>query len=284
MAGPLRIRLDLSYDGSDFAGWAVQPGRRTVAGTLSDALAVLFRAPVPLVVAGRTDAGVHATGQVAHVDLDEAALLGLSPRDLTPSVDSGRVGLLRRLAGLLPTDARVRSVVVAPLGFDARFSALRRHYVYRIGTAAWGVEPLRRKDSWAFRRPLDVTAMKLAGQALIGLHDFAAFCLPRAGATTIRDLQRLSVHPAGDEVTIEVTADAFCHSMIRALVGSLVRVGTGQRPVTTPGELLAGRRRTSEISTAPAHGLTLTGVDYPPDAELAVRATQTRALRSDPPR
>ena len=284
MAGLLRIRLDLSFDGTDFAGWAAQPGRRTVAGTLSDGLAVLFRASVPLVVAGRTDAGVHATGQVAHIDVLEATLIGLTPRDLEPTRDAALVGLLRRLAGLLPADLRVRAAVVAAAGFDARFSALRRHYRYRISTAPWGAEPLRRKDTWALRRPLDVVTMNLAAQALMGLHDFAAFCLPREGATTIRDLQHLCVDAEDTVVTVDVTADAFCHSMIRALVGSLVRVGTGQRLVTTPAELLAGRRRTPDVSTAPAHGLTLTGVDYPPDAELAVRATQTRALRSAPPR
>lgn len=275
----MRLRLDLSYDGTDFSGWAVQPGRRTVAGELSGALQTLFRGEVPLVVAGRTDAGVHATGQVAHIDVDPEALAGLTPRDLTGDPAGGPRGLLRRLAGLLPTDVRVRAVTAAPNGFDARFAALRRHYEYRIGTAEWGVNPLRRKDTWALRRRLEVPAMRRAAAALIGLHDFAAYCKPREGATTIRELQRLEVAGHGDLVTIAVSADAFCHSMVRSLVGALATVGEGRAQVDAPARLLAAAVRTSEVRIAPACGLTLTGVDYPPDADLAARVRQTRAVR-----
>jgi tRNA pseudouridine38-40 synthase len=278
-----RLRLDISYDGTDFAGWAVQPGLRTVSGVLTDALRTLLRHDVRLVVAGRTDAGVHATGQVAHLDADVAALHALTPRDHADDPDpaaAGRLGMLRRLAGLLPPDLRVRAVTAAPDGFDARFSALRRHYRYRIGTADWGVEPADRRFVLARRRTLDVGAMTLAARALVGLHDFHAFSRPREGATTIRDLQSLEVRQVGDEVRIDVTADAFCHSMVRALVGSLLAVGELRLPAGRPGELLAARERTSAFPVVPPHGLTLRRVDYPSDPELSVRSGQTRALRT----
>jgi tRNA pseudouridine38-40 synthase len=282
----VRLRLDISYDGTGFSGWAAQPDRRTVAGCLLQALEVLFRQAVPLVVAGRTDAGVHAIGQVAHIDVDSAALAALAPRlrhylDGDPE-NGGRRGLLRRLAGLLPPDIRVRRVTSAPPGFDARFSALRRHYRYRIGTAEWGVDPLQRFDVLARRRPLDVDAMSRAAAALIGLHDFAAFCKPREGATTIRELQDLTVSGNGDDVVVEVRADAFCHSMVRALVGSLIAVGEHQVPIGRPAELLAGRSRASGLHIAPALGLTLVGVEYPPDDQLAERAASTRSVRQLP--
>lgn len=291
----MRLRLDISYDGTDFSGWAAQPDRRTVAGTLSHALEVLFRQQVPMVVAGRTDAGVHATGQVAHIDVPENGLRALAPRqrgttgsEAVPSTTpadaftGGRNGLLRRLAGLLPPDIRVHRVTVAPPGFDARFSALRRHYRYRIGAAEWGVDPLRRVDVFARRRPLDVEAMIQATQGLLGLHDFAAFCKPRDGATTVRELQALTVAQHDDVVVIDVQADAFCHSMVRSLVGSLIAVGEHQVPVSRPAQLLAAADRSTGVHIAPALGLTLVAVDYPPDAELADRATATRAVRQLP--
>ena len=292
----VRLRLDLSYDGTGFSGWAAQPDRRTVAGTLTAALEVLFRQEVPMVVAARTDAGVHATGQVAHIDVPEAGLQALAPRRSArpdasadgagvPPPDglaAGRNGLLRRLAGLLPPDVRVRQVSTAAPGFDARFSALRRHYRYRIGAAEWGVDPLRRADVFARRRPLDVEAMRQAAQGLIGLHDFAAYCKPRDGATTVRDLQALTVAEHDELVVIDVQADAFCHSMVRSLVGSLIAVGEHQVPVGRPAQLLAAATRSSGVHIAPALGLTLVAVDYPPDGELADRALATRAFRQLP--
>jgi tRNA pseudouridine38-40 synthase len=292
----VRLRLDISYDGTDFSGWAAQPGRRTVAGCLSDALAVLFRHAVPLVVAGRTDAGVHAIGQVAHIDVASAALAALAPRTASAATGSaatgsegdplagGRKGLLRRLAGLLPPDVRVRRVSSAPAGFDARFSALRRHYRYLIGVAEWGVEPLRRNDICARRRALDVESMSRAAAALIGLHDFAAFCKPREGAGTVRELQSLAVHRQDEIVVVDVQADAFCHSMVRSLVGALIAVGEHRAPIGRPAELLASASRVSGVHIAPALGLTLVAVDYPPDAELAERANTTRAIRALPDR
>lgn len=308
-AEPVRLRLDIAYDGTDFRGWAVQPGLRTVAGELGQALQVLFRGPVPLVVAGRTDSGVHASGQVAHIDVDPRLLAALAPRQRrgarpgrSPQHSSqdgcsapdgsaaapdaarpGLTGLRRRLAGLLPADLRVSAVTAAPPGFDARFSALRRHYRYRIATADWGVDPLRRTDVLHLPRELDVHRMQRAAQALLGLHDFAAYCRPREGSTTIRDLQRLDVRAAGTpgEVEVLVSADAFCHSMVRSLVGVLIGVGEGRSELTVPAELLAAGERTAAVHTAPARGLTLTGVDYPPVGQLAERAAVTRAVRDD---
>jgi tRNA pseudouridine38-40 synthase len=290
VADLVRLRLDISYDGTDFSGWAIQPDRRTVAGELTRSLTVLLRHPVQLVVAGRTDAGVHALGQVAHVDVESDALRALAPRNPAGGQDAmgqghsaARGGLIRRLAGVLPPDVRVRSVTLAANGFDARFSALRRHYRYRIGTCEWGVEPRDRRFVLARRRPLDTDAMARAGAALIGLHDFAAFCRPREGASTTRELQGLQVERSADagdgEVRIDVVADAFCHSMVRALVGSLLAVGEGREPVDRPAAVLAAGLRTSSIHVAPAHGLTLLAVDYPADAELARRAELTRARR-----
>lgn len=294
----LRLRLDIGYDGSAFSGWAVQPERRTVAGVLGQALATLFRAAVPLVVAGRTDAGVHATGQVAHIDVDTSALLALAPRQHGGPISADPLraaltGLRRRLAGLLPPDVRVPAVSVAPAGFDARFSALRRHYRYRLLCSDWGVPPLLRPGVLGWRRRLDAAAMQRAAVRLVGLHDFSAYCKPRDGATTIRELQHLAVtagpvpadHGGNYDatlVTIDVAADAFCHSMVRSLVGALIAVGEGRSPVERPAELLRGRTRTAEIAVAPAGGLTLIGVDYPPEADLAARAEQTRAVRSAP--
>lgn len=276
--GLVRLRLDIAYDGTDFAGWAVQAGQRTVAGVLDDALSTVFRVPVQLRAAGRTDSGVHATGQVAHVDLPADALIHAYPRVARPD-DAEFLPLVRRLSRLLPLDVRVRDIARAPSGFDARFSALRRHYVYRLSTAAYGVEPQQSRYVTAWPRPLDVEAMSEASRLLLGLRDFAAFCRPRVGATTIRDLQRLDWSREGDSVTARVTADAFCWSMVRSLVGALLAVGEHRRDPAWCAELLTASRRSSDFAAAPAHGLTLVGVDYPPDEELEARTRVTRDLR-----
>ncbi len=255
----------MGYDGTGFSGWAVQPGVRTVCGVLGDALATVLREPVGLTVAGRTDAGVHATGQVAHADL---------PADLDGP------WLVRRLARLLPPDVRVRAVTPVPAAFDARFSALRRHYRYRVATGPYGAEPLRARDTLSWPHPLDLDAVNAASTGLLGEHDFAAFCKRRAGATTVRVLQRLVWTTDEDGVaTAEVSADAFCHAMVRSLVGALLDVGRGRRRVDWPAALLTRGERASEVPVAPAHGLTLMGVDYPPDDELAARVAATRRLR-----
>ena len=260
----MRVRLDIVYDGTDFSGWAVQPGRRTVQDELQTAVATVLRLPaVQLTVAGRTDAGVHAIGQVAHCDVPEL------PPDL-----------VRRLAGVLPPDVRVRAARQVPDEFDARFAALWRRYVYRIVDAPNVVDPLLRRQVLGWPRPLDAAAMAAAAERLLGLHDFAGFCRRRAGATTIRTLTRLSVERAASEIACTVQADAFCHSMVRSLVGALIAVGEGRRPAEWPSSLLDRDRRADEVPVAPAHGLTLAEVGYPPDDELAARTEITRARRS----
>ncbi|MBY0442396.1 MAG: tRNA pseudouridine(38-40) synthase TruA [Mycobacteriaceae bacterium] len=278
-AGHVRLRLDIAYDGTDFAGWAAQDGQRTVAGVLEAAFSTVFRTPVRLGAAGRTDAGVHATGQVAHVDVPFTALphaYSRAPRDDNAEF----LPLLRRLARFLPGDVRVRDIARAPAGFDARFAALRRHYAYRISTAPYGAEPHLARYVTTWPRALDVDAMSVAAQGLLGLHDFAAFCRHRAGATTIRDLQRLDWLRDGDLITAYVTADAFCWSMVRSLVGALLAVGEHRRTAAWCHGLLGSAQRSSDFAVAPARGLTLLGVDYPPDDELSLRTSITRALRS----
>ncbi|WP_082994627.1 tRNA pseudouridine(38-40) synthase TruA [Mycobacterium sp. 1245801.1] len=275
----VRLRLDIAYDGTGFAGWATQAGQRTVAGILDEALTTVFRTPVRLRAAGRTDAGVHATGQVAHVDVPADALPNAYPR--APHVGEPEFGpLLRRLGRFLPTDVRVVDITRAPAGFDARFSALRRHYEYRLSTAPWGVQPLQARYVTAWPRPLDVEAMATASRDLLGLHDFAAFCRHRENATTIRDLQRLEWTRDGDLITAQVSADAFCWSMVRSLVGALLAVGEHRRPVSYCRELLSATERSSDFAAAPAHGLSLVAVDYPPDDQLAARNLITRDIRS----
>ena len=277
--GCVRLRLDIAYDGTDFAGWATQAGQRTVAGLLDEAFSTVFRTSVRLRAAGRTDTGVHATGQVAHADIPVDALPNAYPRSPRPAQPEF-LPLVRRLGRLLPADVRVRRIVRAPAGFDARFSALRRHYVYRISIAAYGAEPHQARYVTDWPRPLDVDAMTTASQNLLGLNDFAAFCRHREGATTIRDLQRFDWTRDGDLITAHVTADAFCWSMVRSLVGALLAVGERRRSPDWCRELLASSHRSSDFAAAPARGLTLIGVDYPPDSELQARTLITRDLRT----
>jgi len=276
--GFVRLRLDIAYDGTEFAGWAVQAGQRTVAGVLDEALSTVFRVPVVLRAAGRTDAGVHATGQIAHVDVPADALPHAFPRT-TREGDSEFLPLVRRLGRFLPSDVRVLDITRAAAGFDARFSALRRHYVYRLSTAPYGVEPQEARFVTAWPRPLNVDAMSAASRHLVGLHDFAAFCRQREGATTIRDLQRLDWTRDGDRVTAHVSADAFCWSMVRSLVGALLAVGEHRREPDWCAGLLTSTQRSSDFAAAPPQGLTLVGVDYPPDDQLEARTKVTRELR-----
>lgn len=279
--GHVRLRLDIAYDGTEFAGWAPQAGQRTVAGVLDDALSTVFRVPVSVRAAGRTDTGVHATGQVAHLDVSADALSHAYPRS-RPDGRPEFQPLVRRLARFLPPDVRVLDVVRAAPGFDARFSASRRHYAYRLSTAPYGVDPQQARFVTAWPRSLDVETMAIAARPLIGLHDFAAFCRHREGATTIRDLQRLDWVRDGASVTAFVTADAFCWNMVRSLVGALLAVGEGRRDVRWLTGLLAEPRRSSAFAAAPARGLTLIGVDYPPDDQLEARTLITRDLRIRP--
>lgn len=276
-----RLRLDLAYDGTEFAGWAVQEGQRTVAGTLQEALATVFRTPLRLVVAGRTDAGVHAEAQVAHVDVPTAALHHGYPRSPRPGQPEF-LPLVRRLARFLPPDVRVRSIGRAPAGFDARFAALRRHYCYRLSTAPYGVDPQQARYVTAWARDVDVEAMNAACAPLHGLHDFAAFCRHRPGATTIRDLQAFTWSRADHRISARVVADAFCWNMVRSLVGAVLAVGEGRRDGAWLAGLLTVTSRSSDFAAAPARGLTLVGVDYPPDDQLAARTVVTRDLRMRP--
>jgi tRNA pseudouridine38-40 synthase len=267
----MRLRLDIAYDGAGFHGWAAQTGLRTVQGELQTWVRRVLRLPgdVTLVCAGRTDAGVHARGQVAHVDLPDD---GTDPADVA-------VTLARRLARALPDDVAVRAVGVAPDGFDARFAAIWRRYAYRLSDGV--PDPLDRFTTAAVRGGLDAAAMNAAGAALLGLHDFAAFCRAREGATTIRDLLVLESVRLGDgRVEVGVRADAFCHSMVRSLVGALVEVGTGRRDPAWLAGLLDAPGRCGDVPVLPPQGLVLEEVGYPPDDALAARATLARARRS----
>ncbi|WP_426246216.1 tRNA pseudouridine(38-40) synthase TruA [Nocardioides sp. LHG3406-4] len=273
----MRIRIDLAYDGTHFHGWATQPGLRTVQGLLEAALATALRLPeARLVVAGRTDTGVHARGQVAHLDLDPDVLSGSVGR----STDEPAVALRGRLNGILPADLRVRRVAEAADGFDARFSALWRRYAYRVVDDPASVDPLARHHVLAWPRALDLDAMNEASAALVGLRDFASFCRRREGATTVRTLLDLAWTRDERGVAMAVVrADAFCHSMVRSLVGCLLAIGDGRRPVAWAAEMLAAGRRDPGVTVAHAHGLTLEEVGYPDDAELAAQAARTRARR-----
>lgn len=229
--------------------------------------------------AGRTDSGVHATAQVAHTDIPVQALDHAHPRQRRTG-EPEFAPLVRRLGKFLPEDVRVLEISRAPESFDARFSALRRHYAYRLSLAPYGVDPQRSRFVTPWPRPLNIDVMAEASRALLGLHDFAAFCRHRPGATTIRDLQRLDWVREEDLLTAYVSADAFCWSMVRSVVGALLAVGEGRREPGWCAELLTARERSSDYAAAPARGLTLIGVDYPPDDQLAERIMTTRDVRS----
>jgi tRNA pseudouridine38-40 synthase len=288
---PIRLRLDVAYDGTGFQGWAKQPGLRTVQGELENALATVFArfGPGPvLTVAGRTDAGVHALDQVAHVDLtdDQFASLvsshqgkGRTP-DASAEARAARLG--RRLNGIagLSSDLYVSRVSLAPPGFDARFSASWRRYRYRIADKLAPRDPLLRNQTLWYPTELDIDAMNVAARGMVGLHDFAAYCKPREGATTIRTLQHFGWERDETGVLIaSLQADAFCHSMVRALTGACVAVGDGKLKAGRAVQLLRARARTAEFKVLPAKGLALVEVGYPDDAELGLRAAQTRARR-----
>jgi tRNA pseudouridine38-40 synthase len=274
----LRLRVDLAYDGSAFSGWAAQPGLRTVEEELSTAWGTILRTGAPrLTVGGRTDAGVHARGSVAHLDVPGGAWVALGGRGGRPPERAA----VARLGGVLPPDIVVRSVQPAPEGFDARFSALDRRYTYRLCDDPPRRDPLRRHDTVRHRRSLDVTAMDTAAGSLLGLHDFAAFCRPRAGATTVRTLLGYAWHREPDGTLVgTVVADAFCHSMVRALVGAAVVVGEGRQDPGWPARVRAAGVRDPRVPVMPAHGLTLEEIRYPPDEQVAARALQARAVRT----
>ena len=278
----MRLRLDIAYDGTEFSGWSRQPGLRTVQGELEASLAVLFQRHLPaptLVVAGRTDAGVHATGQVAHLDLTAEQFASLRG---TRNGEDQAGSLARRLNGIagLSSDVVVIRSSIAPPGFDARFSAVWRSYEYRIADTLAPRNPLVRNSTVWVPGELDVDAMGEAAASLTGLHDWASYCRPREGATTIRTLQEFGWERQSDGVLLaRVRADAFCHSMVRALVGASVAVGEGRLRITDVVDLRDAHERTSAFKVMPAKGLSLVEVGYPDDAGLAARAEQTRARR-----
>jgi tRNA pseudouridine38-40 synthase len=281
--GFLRIRLDVAYDGGPFSGWALQPGRRTIQGALEAALQLVLRRPLRVTVAGRTDAGVHARGQVVHLDLSEDEWLGLNRgAELDPAA-----ALLRRLRGALARELgdlagaiEVHNVSIAPEGFDARFSALWRRYSYRIADGPERWDPLGRSWTLWHKRPLDVGLLNEGASRLLGLQDFRSYCKPREGATTIRELQRFEFSRGADGVIVAtVQADAFCHNMVRSLVGSALFVGEGAEPPGWLLERLLARQRDAKSVLAAPHPLVLEEVSYPTAAGLLARAELTRARR-----
>lgn len=289
---PIRLRLDLAYDGTDFAGWATQPGLRTVQGVLHEALVTLFahtaHPPPTLTVAGRTDAGVHATGQVAHLDLHPEQWAAFErPARGGEGVPLPVVEILRRrLEGIAGRagDLRVLNVDLAPPGFDARFSPLWRRYEYRIADAHTVADPRRRAFTMVVRDALDVDAMNQASDSLLGLRNFGAFCKPRPGATTIRTLLDYRwMREADGTLVATVRADAFCHSMVRSLVGAALAVGRGSLGLSTLEAARDAAERGSLFPVVAAHGLTLVEVAYPSDTEVALRAAETRARREIAP-
>jgi tRNA pseudouridine38-40 synthase len=273
----VRIRIDLAYDGTDFKGWARQPALRTVQGDLETALATVLRVDdVRVTCAGRTDTGVHARGQVVHADVERSVVEGSTGRSQAPPLDA----LARRLNGILPGDVRVHAVTEAPEGFDARFSAVWRRYAYRIADHPLTADPLTRNHVLSWPRALDVSVMNDAARMLIGLHDFASFCKKREGATTLRTLLDLHWYrDAEDRAVATVRADAFCHNMVRALVGCMVAVGEGRREPSWAGQVLSAARRDPGVTVVPPHGLTLEQVGYPSEEHMARQADVSRSVR-----
>ena len=295
MSGELvRLRIDLAYDGAPFNGWAAQPSLPTVQGAVETALELVLRHPLHTVVAGRTDTGVHARRQTVHVDVPVDAWSAVARRaelDPGPALVRRLNGALNRVLGKDRTSLGlqpalgavvVHDAAVAPAGFDARFSALSRSYAYRISDAASGHDPLTRGFAWWVNEELDVSAMNTAVADLLGLNDFLSFCKPREGATTIRELQSATVErDVSGLVTVRLQADAFCHHMVRSVVGAAARVGQGRYEQDWLGERLEARVRDARVLLAPPHGLVLESVEYPADHELAARAEQTRAKRPE---
>ena len=266
-SGFRRLRLDISYDGTNFSGWGIQPDRRTVQQSVEDAISTVAQAKAETIVAGRTDAGVHATGQVIHVDLPESLEL---------------TDLAYKLNRILDEDIRINQITIAPPAFHARFSALRRYYEYRILDENKVIPPLARFNTESWYRPLDVDVMNQASALLLGTHDYAAFCKFREGATTIRTLETYSWRRDNHGILIaDVVADAFCYSMVRNLVGAIVCVADGRKDASWISTLLENKERVSDSLVFPARGLSLYKVDYPDDAELLERAAKTIARREE---
>lgn len=275
-SGFLRLRLDIAYDGTNFSGWSKQPERRTVQSEVESALQKLTRVHVETIVAGRTDAGVHASGQVVHVDIPDMEIGPYSKKD-----DWNIDELPYRLNRILDQDVRILSASIAPVGFHARFSALRRCYQYKIVDDNRPILPMRRFDVAPWYRPLDVEIMNQASALLIGENDFAAFCKFRQGGTTIRTLEKFSWVRNEEGLLAEIVADAFCYSMVRNLVGAVVCVADGRFPAEWIKEVLDNRKRVSDSLVFPSRGLTLVQVDYPPEEQLLTRIEETLRRRDE---
>ena len=266
-SGFRRLRIDLAYDGSNFAGWAKQPDRRTVQECIEEALAKISRITPETIVAGRTDAGVHATGQVIHVDLPESVALD---------------DLVYKLNRILDEDVRIHNISIAPEAFHARFSALRRRYRYKILDENKVLDPLARLDVATWYRPLDLDVMNKTSALLLGEHDFAAFCKYREGATTTRTLERYEWKRSAEGFLVaDIVADAFCYSMVRNLVGAVVCVADGRFDPEWIVGVLNNKERVSDSLVFSGRGLTLYQVDYPSDTELLERAKITIARRNE---
>jgi len=259
--------MDLSYDGTNLSGWGRQPDRRTVQQMVEEAISTVAQHKAETIVAGRTDAGVHATGQVIHVDLPESLEL---------------TDLAYKLNRILDEDIRINNIEIAPAAFHARFSALRRYYEYRILDENKVIPPLARFNTEGWYRPLDVDVMNNASALLIGTHNYAAFCKFREGATTIRTLETFQWRRDREGYLVgDVVADAFCYSMVRNLVGAIVCVADGRKDVSWITTLLEDKERVSDSLVFPGRGLTLYKVDYPDAAELLERAAKTVARREE---
>ena len=304
----VRLRLDLAYDGGAFYGWARQPTLRTVQGELEQALHTILRVPADdpdeplrLTVAGRTDTGVHALHQVCHLDVGEATLDRCVGHMGVPAPEA----LFRRLSRMVPDDIAIHAVSVAPEGFDARFSALERTYVYRICDDARPVDPRMRGFVLALDDRLDLDAMNAAAAMTIGLHDFGSFATPNPGGTTIREVKRAHwsripvsplvpgasggagtaggyTVPAAESglVCFTIVADAFARNMVRSLVNACVKVGQGRKDLDWFAEKMATPLREGSTGPIAPQGLTLEHVAYPAADQLAARAEAIRAKRT----
>jgi tRNA pseudouridine38-40 synthase len=271
-SGFRRLRIDIAYDGTAFFGWATQPDRRTIQDLVEEAISRISRVDTESIVAGRTDAGVHATGQVIHVDVPDAIFDG----------ELNYIDFRYKLNRILDEDVRIMSITDAPSGFHARFSALRRHYIYKLIDNNDVIPPLTRNDVASWYRPLDVDRMNEASKLVLGHHDFAAFCKFREGSTTIRSLEKYEWKRTDDGVLVaDIVADAFCYSMVRNLVGAVVCVADGRKEPSWIAELLANKERVSDSLVFPARGLTLYQVDYPSDDQLLERAKITVSKRGE---
>ena len=265
-SGFLRLRIDLAYDGTNFSGWAVQPDRRTVQEEVEKALTIATQSKIETIVAGRTDAGVHASGQVIHVDIPQ----GVNLDDIA-----------YKLNRILDEDIRIMQVSVAPEAFHARFSAIRRTYTYKILDKNLPVPPINRTDIASWYRPLDAELMNVASGLVLGHHDFAAFCKFKEGGTTIRTLENFTWERRGELLVATIIADAFCYSMVRNLVGAVVCVADGRKDSEWIRQLLQNKERVSDSLVFPARGLTLSSVEYPTDNQLLERAKVTIGKRDN---